>query len=253
MIREEVARLISEGHLREFLSDRAKNQFREREANKKNEPEEPQNVIYMIIGGVDAPQGPVVKRTKISITSKKQTRSYIPEDALTFGEEDIETLSQHHNDALVISFLLDKFQIKRVLVDPGSSANIIKSRVVEQLGLLDQIVPVSRLLNGFNMESETTKGEVILPVDVAGTIQDTKFHVVEDNMRYNALLGRLWIHSMRAVPSTLHQMMKFTIKDGVKAVYEEQHAAREMFAVHDATPTSMPSTSKKPKDKQTAK
>ncbi|XP_070029190.1 uncharacterized protein [Nicotiana sylvestris] len=54
-LREEVARLISKGQLREFLNDRAKNQFWEREANKKHELEEPHHVIHMIVRGVDAP------------------------------------------------------------------------------------------------------------------------------------------------------------------------------------------------------
>nr|XP_016501398.1 PREDICTED: uncharacterized protein LOC107819764 [Nicotiana tabacum] len=201
-LREEVARLFNEGHLREFLSDRAKNHFRERDAGRKSEPEEPQHVIHMIIGEVDVPQGPVFKRTKVSITREKRTQNYLPEDALTFR----------------------------------SSANIIRSRVVEQLGLLDLIILTSRFLNGFNMASETTKGEIILPINVAGTIQDTKFHVIEGDMRYNALLGRPWKHSIRAVPSTLHQMMKFPTKDGVKTIYGEQHAAKEMFAVHDSAP-----------------
>ncbi|XP_070013421.1 uncharacterized protein [Nicotiana sylvestris] len=35
-LREEVARLLNNGHLKEFLSDRAKNQFRERKTTKKN-------------------------------------------------------------------------------------------------------------------------------------------------------------------------------------------------------------------------
>nr|XP_009775898.1 PREDICTED: uncharacterized protein LOC104225734 [Nicotiana sylvestris] len=55
-LREEVARLFNEGHLQEFLSDRAKNHFRERDANRKNEQEEPHYVSHMIIGGVDVPQ-----------------------------------------------------------------------------------------------------------------------------------------------------------------------------------------------------
>ncbi|XP_070020707.1 uncharacterized protein [Nicotiana sylvestris] len=100
------------------------------------------------------------------------------------------------------------------------------------------------------MASETTKGEIILLVNVVRTIQDTKFHVVEDDMRYNTLLGRPWIHCMRAVPSTLHQVMKFPIKDGVKIVFGEQHVAKEMFAVHDLTPVSTPSTLEKLKDEQ---
>nr|XP_016463135.1 PREDICTED: uncharacterized protein LOC107786200 [Nicotiana tabacum] len=54
-LREEVARLFNEGHLHEFLNDQAKSDFRERDANMKNEPEEPQHVIHIIIGGVDVP------------------------------------------------------------------------------------------------------------------------------------------------------------------------------------------------------
>nr|XP_016456317.1 PREDICTED: uncharacterized protein LOC107780306 [Nicotiana tabacum] len=126
---------------------------------------------------------------------------------------------------------------------------------MEQLGLQDQIVPASGVLNGFNMASETTKGEIILPVNVAGTIQDTKFHVIKGDMRYNSLIGRPWIYNMRAVPSTLHQMMKFLSEEGVKIVYGEQQAAKEMFAIEEVVPTPEPSTSEKSsiRGKQAAK
>ncbi|XP_070019691.1 uncharacterized protein [Nicotiana sylvestris] len=189
-LREEVVRLFNEGHLREFLSDRDKNHFRERDANRKNEREKPQQVIHMIIGGVDVPQEPLFKRTKVSITKEKQTRNYVLEDALSFYDEEAEDVSQPHNDALVISILLNKIQVKRVLVDPGSLANIIRLRVVKQLVLQNQIAPASWMLNGFNMASETTKGEIILLVNVAGTTQDTRFHVIKGDKRYNAFLGR---------------------------------------------------------------
>lgn len=54
---------------------------------------------------------------------------------------------------------------------------------------------------------------------------------------------------------TLHQMMKFPIEDGVKIVYGEQSATKEMFAVDEVTPILMTSTSEKSgaKDKQAAK
>ncbi|XP_070005408.1 uncharacterized protein [Nicotiana sylvestris] len=90
------------------------------------------------------------------------------------------------------------------------------------------------------MASETTKGEITLPVNVAGTTQNAKFHVIDGDMRYNALLGRPLIHCMRAVPSTLHQMMKFPTKDWIKTIYREQHAAKEMFAVYDVAPVPVP-------------
>ncbi|XP_070039599.1 uncharacterized protein [Nicotiana tomentosiformis] len=54
-LRMEVARLFNNGHLREFLSDRAKNHFRNRDSGKHTKQEEPKHIINMIIGGVDVP------------------------------------------------------------------------------------------------------------------------------------------------------------------------------------------------------
>ncbi|XP_070046692.1 uncharacterized protein [Nicotiana tomentosiformis] len=243
-LREEVARLFNEGHLQKFLSERAKNHFKNRDSNRQNEQEEPQHVIHMIFGGVDIPQGPIFKRTKVSIMREKRTRDYVPEETLSLNEEDTEGILQPHNDTLVIFVLMNKIQVKRVLIDPGSLANIIRSRVIEQLGLQDQIMPATRVLNGFNMASETTKGEITLPMNVAGTIQETKFHVIDGDMRYNALLRRRWIHNKRAVPSTLHQVLKFPTSEGVKTVYGEQPAAKEMFSVDEVIPISALSSTK---------
>lgn len=52
---EEVARLFNKGHLREFLSDKAKNHFKNRDFGRQNEQEEPQHTIHMIISGIDTP------------------------------------------------------------------------------------------------------------------------------------------------------------------------------------------------------
>ncbi|XP_059298083.1 uncharacterized protein LOC132050735 [Lycium ferocissimum] len=237
-LREEVARLFNLGHLREFLSERAKIHFKSLDSNKLDRPEEPHQVIHMIMGGTDVPVGPVMKRTKISITREKRVRSDDPEGAITFDDADMEGIAQPHNDALVISILVNNFRIKRVLIDPGSSANIIRWRVIEQLGLLEQIVPAIRVLNGFNMACETTKGEITLPISMAGVTQQTKFYVTEGDMGYNALLGRPWIHLARAVPSTIHQMLKFPTPKGIKTVRGEQQAAKEMFAVEESAKTT---------------
>ncbi|XP_070010109.1 uncharacterized protein [Nicotiana sylvestris] len=206
----------------------------------------------MIVGGVDIPQGPTFKCTKVTIIREKRTQNYLPEDTLSFNNEDAEGIEQPYKDALVISIIMNKIQVKRVLVDPGSSVNIIRSRVMEQLGLQDQIVPTTRVLSGFNMASETTKGEIMLLVNVARTIQEMKFHVIEGDMRYSALLGRPWIHN---IPSTLHQVLKLPTPKEVKTVYGEQPATKEMFeideAIHVSTLTS--TTGPQSRDKQKVK
>ncbi|XP_070005576.1 uncharacterized protein [Nicotiana sylvestris] len=205
----------------------------------------------MIIGGTDISQGPVIKWVKVSAAMKGLIWGCMSEDILAFNEEDFETFTRPHNDVLVISFILNNIQINLVLVDLGSATNVIKSKVVKLLRLLDQIVPTSGVLNGFNMAGEATKGEITIPVNMSDAIQDAKFHVIGGDMRYNTLLGRPWIHNIRAVPSTLHQMMKFPTKDDIKTGYGEQHAAKEMFMVHWEASNSIHSTSEEPGGKQT--
>nr|XP_009779363.1 PREDICTED: uncharacterized protein LOC104228584 [Nicotiana sylvestris] len=92
------------------------------------------------------------------------------------------------------------------------------------------------------MAGKVKKGEIAIPVYMSGTVQNTKFHVIGGDMKYNELLGRPWIHSMRAMPSTLHQMMKFPTKDGITTVYGEQHVVKEMLAVYQEAPNPIHST-----------
>ncbi|XP_060212160.1 uncharacterized protein LOC132639754 [Lycium barbarum] len=136
-LREEVARLFNLRHLREFLSELAKTHFKNLDSNKQDSLEEPQQVIHTIMGGIDVPIGTVMKRTKISITREKRIRNDDPDGPIKFDDEDMEGIAQPHNDVLVISVLVNKFRIKSVLIDLGGSANIIRWRVIEQLGLLD--------------------------------------------------------------------------------------------------------------------
>ena len=51
---------------------------------------------------------------------------------------------------------------------------------------------------------------------------------------------------MRAVPSTLHQALKFPTPDGVKIVYREQPAAKEIFMVEEVKLVSTVLISKGP-------
>jgi len=53
------------------------------------------------------------------------------------------------------------------------------------------------------------KGEVILTTFATDVVKETKFQVVDMEMAYNMIMGRPWIHDMDAVPSTLHQVIKF--------------------------------------------
>ncbi|XP_070036210.1 uncharacterized protein [Nicotiana tomentosiformis] len=204
-LREEVSTLLKNGHLREFLSDRAKNNYgRNRgdaEPSKAGE-EPPRQTINMIFGGneINGVTFSAEKKTRVSITHSKRLR----EDDITYTNEDADGLLLLHNDALIISLNVLDIKIKRVLVDPGSSANIIQWRVLDQTKLTGSIIPATKLLNGFNFASVTTRGEILLLTNAEGVMKTTLFEVVDGDKGYNIILGRPWLHDMKVVPSTYH-------------------------------------------------
>ncbi|XP_070041291.1 uncharacterized protein [Nicotiana tomentosiformis] len=143
------------------------------------------------------------RKIKVSVTHSKRLRE-VTEDDITFIEEDADGFLLPHNDALVISLNVLDFKIKRVLVDPGNSANIIKWWVLEQAKLTGSIILTTKLLVRFNLASVTTLGEILLPMNTGEVMKTTLFEVLDGDMRYNIILGRSWRHEMKDVPSIYH-------------------------------------------------
>ncbi|XP_075106959.1 uncharacterized protein LOC142179955 [Nicotiana tabacum] len=170
------------------------------------------------------------KKTKVSVTHSKRLRE-VTKDDITFTEEDADGLLLPHNDALVISLNVLDFKIKRVLVDQGNSANIIQWRVLKQAKLTGSSIPVTKLLVGFNLASVRIRWEILLPTKAEEVMKTTLFEVVDGHMGYNMILGRPWLHEMKVVPSTYHQLLNFPTLDGIKQIIGDQPTAREMNMV----------------------
>ncbi|XP_070034975.1 uncharacterized protein [Nicotiana tomentosiformis] len=180
-------------------------------------------MINIIFGGneINGVTFSIEKKTKLSVTHSKRLREVV-EDDITFTKEDADGLLLPHNDALVISFNVLDFKIKHVLVDLESSANIIQWRVLEQAKLTRSIIPTTKLLAGFNLASVTTRGEILLPTKAEGVMKTTMFEVVDDDLGYNIILGRPWIHEIKVVPSPYHQLRKFPNLEGIKQIRGDQ-------------------------------
>ena len=54
-----------------------------------------------------------------------------------------------------------------------------------------------------------TLGDVTLPVKSEPVNQRVLFSIVEDLGPYNAIVGQTWLHSMKVMPSTYHQMVSY--------------------------------------------
>ena len=88
-----------------------------------------------------------------------------------------------HYDALVLTLCINGFDVHRVLVDPGSVADL------SQLPALGMMNSVGRILSGFNGATTVTLGDVALPVKARPVTKLVLFPVVEDLRPYNAIMG----------------------------------------------------------------
>ena len=67
-----------------------------------------------------------------------------------FSEEDVRRLHHPHDDALVVSIRVGDYNVHRVLVDNGSSADILYYPAYQQMGIdRAQLIPTNAPLVGF--------------------------------------------------------------------------------------------------------
>ena len=94
----------------------------------------------------------------------------------------------------------------RVLVDPGSAAELLQPPAFRKMRVpLSHLSSTGRVLSGFNGATTLTVGDIALSVKAGPVTHQVLFSVVEDLGPYNAIIGRTWLHTMKAVPSTYHQ------------------------------------------------
>ena len=113
-----------------------------------------------------------------------------------------------HQDPLVVKLQVDKAILGRVLIDGGSSAEVLFWDSLQKMGLDEQmLVPVESSLVAFDGTRVFPKGIARLMVHAAERTLPVNFLVIESRFAFNAIMRRGWIHAMHRVVSTLHQVM----------------------------------------------
>uniref|UniRef100_A0A2N9IY37 Uncharacterized protein n=1 Tax=Fagus sylvatica TaxID=28930 RepID=A0A2N9IY37_FAGSY len=145
------------------------------------------------------------------------------EQAISFSDDDLRDVQLPHNDPLVVTLRIGNYDVQRVLIDQGSFAEVMYQDLYGKLGLGEaELTDFTTPIFGFSGEPVIPLGKIMLPV-LAGPINlQTEFIVVRASSPYNAIMGRDWLHRMRAVPSTLHQKLRFPTADGVMELNGDQ-------------------------------
>ena len=136
-----------------------------------------------------------------------------------FLDEDKIGTIQPHDDALVITLRIGGYDVKRVMVDQGSAAEIMYPDLYKWLNLkAEDLTPFSSPLVSFEGKIIIPKGQVRLPLQTSLEVVEVDFIVVDAYSPYIAIIARPWLHTLGAVSSTLHQKVKYPSEDQIKEI-----------------------------------
>ncbi|XP_006606748.1 uncharacterized protein [Glycine max] len=142
---------------------------------------------------------------------------------LTFADEEMLVEGRGHNNALHVFIKCMDHIVAKVLIDNGSSLNVMPKMKLDKLSF-DALYmrPSSMVVRAFVGSRCDVRGEIDLPIQIGQHTCQMTFQVMDINPAYSCLLGRPWIHSVGVVPSTLHQKLKFVVKGQLVIVSGEE-------------------------------
>ncbi|XP_072083529.1 uncharacterized protein [Arachis hypogaea] len=244
-------RLARQGHLDKYISkarlaSKGHNDRRpERTPNTPNklrtQPPPPKGVINCISGGFASggQTNSARKRRFREMLTMQQTNeatSHKPRTPnISFKQSDYQARSDNLDDPVVISVQAGDLLVKKVLLDLGSSADIIFYSTFKKMKLSEQtMLPSSRELVGFSGERVSILGSVWLQITIGdhplSKTKDIQFLVVNYSSPYNIILGRPFLNSFGAIVSTIHLCVKFQVQgDQIATIHSDHIESRQCY------------------------
>ena len=133
-LKQQIEALIRQGKLQRFVSkEKADLPAQDQHPRRDNErPRPPIGDIRMIVGGTAAAgSSKKARKTYLRMVQNVQLKGVVPKIArregpvIGFSEEDARRLHHPHDDALVVSLRVGDYNMHRVLIDNGNSADIL--------------------------------------------------------------------------------------------------------------------------------
>ncbi|XP_077249078.1 uncharacterized protein LOC143888502 [Tasmannia lanceolata] len=135
---------------------------------------------------------------------------------LSFTDSDFPPEGKDHTKPLRITVICNKKKVPEVLIDNGSALNVCPLSTTTTLSFRpESFVPSDQGILAYDGTRRDVIGTLVTEVQIGGEEFDIEFQVLDIKATFLLLLGRPWLHKVGAVPSTLHQKLKFILNHTV--------------------------------------
>ncbi|PKI62007.1 hypothetical protein CRG98_017593 [Punica granatum] len=163
----------------------------------------------------------------------EETIGSIFSNTISFSDDELPSEGWSHSRALHIVCKCNNYIIGRVMIDNGSALNVCPVTTLKQMNVdLNRVRPSKTAVRAFDGSRREVNGEIDLLIDVGPCSFSIAFQVLDIPNVFSLLLGRPWIYLAGAVPSSLHQRLKFIVEEKLITVKgEEDYAIYKETAV----------------------
>ena len=133
---------------------------------------------------------------------------------IVFFEDDLPPEGSYHTRPLHISVGCLGCRVSSILLDNGSALNVCPLATAIALGYgPTDFKPSTQTVRAYDSTRREVMGTLTLELMIGPVVFQGLFQILRIHVSFNLLLGRPWIHSAGAIPSSLHLKVKF-IHDG---------------------------------------
>ena len=125
------------------------------------------------------------------INPKPKRPSVDIQPTLSFSDEDKIGTIQPHDDALVVMLRIEGYDVKRVMLDQGSSAEIMYPVLYKGLNLRpEDLTAYDSPLVSFDRKVVIPRGQIKLPMQAGSEVVEVDFIVVDAYSPYIAIVAK---------------------------------------------------------------
>ena len=133
---------------------------------------------------------------------------------LCFSDDDLPPNGSDHTHPLYITVGCSGHRVSSVLLDNGSALNVYLLATAITLGYApSDSGPSTQTVKAYDSTKMEVMDTLMIKLLIGLATFPILFQVLRIPTSFNLLLGQPWIHKVGAIPSSLHQKVKF-IHDG---------------------------------------